>query len=73
MKEAQSIADVTIKVNDQGPLVVSGPVELIDALGNRFETRKVFALCRCGLSQNKPFCDGNHAGNFDCARAKQAE
>ncbi|MCS1351563.1 CDGSH iron-sulfur domain-containing protein [Mechercharimyces sp. CAU 1602] len=64
------MADVTIKVADRGPLLVKGEVELIDADGNAFTTKKVFALCRCGLSQKKPFCDGAHAGEFeDCARA----
>jgi CDGSH-type Zn-finger protein len=47
-------------------------VELLDAEGNRFEHKKSFALCRCGLSQRKPFCDGSHKGNFDdCTRAKE--
>ncbi|TXL66507.1 CDGSH iron-sulfur domain-containing protein [Cerasibacillus terrae] len=51
---------VTIKVNDNGPLLVKGDVELVDKEGNVFETKKAFSLCRCGLSQNKPFCDGTH-------------
>lgn len=64
------MADVTIKVLDKGPLFVSGNVEVVDAEGNKFETKQQFALCRCGLSKNKPFCDGTHQGNFeDCARA----
>ncbi|GGE24216.1 hypothetical protein GCM10011571_27950 [Marinithermofilum abyssi] len=66
------MADVKITVRDKGPLLVKGDVEMVDAEGNRFETKKQFALCRCGLSQNKPFCDGAHAGNFDdCARASK--
>lgn len=65
------MSDVTIKVMDKGPLFVSGSVELLDAEGNRFETKEKFALCRCGESTNKPFCDGSHSGRFeDCARAK---
>lgn len=60
----------TIKVLDNGPLYVTGPVELVDAEGNRFETKETFALCRCGLSGNKPFCDGTHKGKFaDTTRA----
>ncbi|MCJ7839391.1 CDGSH iron-sulfur domain-containing protein [Lederbergia sp. NSJ-179] len=49
-----------------------GDVELMDADGNVFETKKVFSLCRCGLSSRKPFCDGTHKGNFDsCVRAEK--
>lgn len=51
---------VTISAKPNGPLHVRGPVEVIDdprglsMVGNRF------ALCRCGRSQNKPFCDNSH-------------
>lgn len=51
---------VTIKVNDNGSLLVTGDVELVDKEGNAFETKKAFSLCRCGYSKNKPFCDGSH-------------
>ncbi|MBS4173371.1 CDGSH iron-sulfur domain-containing protein [Bacillus sp. FJAT-49736] len=56
---------VQIKVNDNGSYRISGDVELIDAEGNIFETKPAFSLCRCGLSHNKPFCDGSHKGNFE--------
>lgn len=49
-----------IKVSDNGPLRVKGDVQLVDAEGNVFETKKAFSLCRCGQSSNKPFCDGTH-------------
>ncbi|PTM53215.1 CDGSH iron-sulfur domain-containing protein [Desmospora activa] len=66
------MADVKIQTMDRGPIIVRGDVELVDAEGNSFATKKQFALCRCGLSNNKPFCDGNHSGNFeDCARAEK--
>lgn len=62
---------VTIKVNDNGSYRVTGEVELLDAEGNRFTTKESFSLCRCGLSNTKPFCDGSHKGNFeDQSRAK---
>ncbi|SDX55992.1 Iron-binding zinc finger CDGSH type [Marininema mesophilum] len=66
------MADVKVQTMDHGPLIVKGNVELTDADGNVFETRQQFALCRCGLSQKKPFCDGGHKDQFeDCARAKK--
>ena len=54
---------VEIKVREDGPYKVTGPITLIDAddreydLGDRGET---IVLCRCGRSQSKPFCDGSH-------------
>jgi CDGSH iron-sulfur domain-containing protein 3 len=55
--------DVTIKVRDNGPFLVEGPVTIVDAAGNRFHVppeKPAVALCRCGQSGNKPFCDGTH-------------
>ena len=47
---------------DNGPYLVRGPVFLLDAEGNEFRAeRATVALCRCGASANKPFCDGTHA------------
>ncbi|MHC0036027.1 CDGSH iron-sulfur domain-containing protein [Pseudoneobacillus sp. C159] len=65
---------VQIKVNDNGSLRISGDVELLDGEGNVIETKPAFSLCRCGLSKNKPFCDGSHKGNFESVvRATKAE
>lgn len=55
------MAGVTIKASDNGPLRVKGSIELMDGEGNLMETKEEFALCRCGQSKNKPFCDGSHA------------
>lgn len=56
------MADVTITVKPNGPYVVQGPVELVDADGNAYLVeREVIALCRCGASEKKPFCDGTHS------------
>jgi CDGSH-type Zn-finger protein len=64
---------VVIKVRDNGPYKVTGPIELVDAEGNQFEldADRPVALCRCGLSRTKPFCDKSHReGGFDaCERA----
>lgn len=63
--------EVVIKVRDHGPYKVTGPVRLIDAEGNAFELPEgAIALCRCGRSETKPFCDASHKAGFDsCARA----
>jgi len=55
------MAEVTIVTIKNGPYIVNGPVELIDADGNKFPVDKRMALCRCGASTEKPFCDGTHS------------
>ena len=51
---------VTIKIRDNGPFVVEGDFTLTDAAGNEVPILKR-ALCRCGGSTIKPFCDGTHS------------
>jgi len=51
---------VTIKVRDNGPYLVDGDFTLTDANGNEIPIVKR-ALCRCGGSTTKPFCDGTHS------------
>jgi CDGSH iron-sulfur domain-containing protein 3 len=64
---------VEIKVRDNGPYKVTGPVCLIDAEGNMFvfDEERPIALCRCGRSETKPFCDASHkrTGFSSCPRA----
>ena len=56
------MADVTIKALKDGPLLVQGEAQLLDSEGNPFKLAKEsVALCRCGGSGNKPFCDGTHS------------
>ena len=52
--------DVTITPTDDGPYLVQGSVTLLDADGNHYEVSDTIALCRCGRSSTKPFCDGTH-------------
>lgn len=48
-----------------GPLLVHGNLTVKDAQGQKTSKSKVTAFCRCGLSNNKPYCDGSHvAGGF---------
>ena len=55
------MAEVTIETIKNGPYIVKGDVELIDADGKHFPVEKRMALCRCGASAEKPFCDGTHS------------
>ena len=51
----------TITACPNGPLIVRGPIELVDEEGNPVERhRRTIALCRCGASGIRPFCDGSH-------------
>ncbi|MEY3416723.1 MAG: hypothetical protein RL711_125 [Bacteroidota bacterium] len=60
------MATTKIVINNNGSLRVEGDFEIIDKSGNAYDLggREVVSLCRCGLSKNKPFCDGSHSGNF---------
>jgi len=58
----------TITPSDNGPYVVEGGAMLVDEEGNRYQVGDTVALCRCGLSSSKPFCDGSHEqANFAAA------
>ena len=69
------MAQVKIMARKNGPFRVEAPegsVELVDADGQKYDlTGKAnFALCRCGGSVNKPFCDGTHSRlGFQAAEA----
>ncbi len=54
--------DVKVTVRNNGPLRLEGDVTIVDAEGKPFGLagRTTVSLCRCGLSENKPFCDGAH-------------
>ena len=56
--------DQTIIPINNGPLrIIGSNITIKDAAGNTFGLagRTVISLCRCGHSENKPFCDGSHA------------
>jgi CDGSH-type Zn-finger protein len=62
----------SIKVRQNGPYLVEGEdVKLVDWNGHDYQiTRRPFALCRCGGSTTKPFCDGTHSKiGFNAAEA----
>jgi CDGSH-type Zn-finger protein len=57
------MADAETKITPyrDGPYLVRGPFSIVDQNGNEIEVkRRVVALCRCGRSQMRPFCDGTH-------------
>jgi CDGSH-type Zn-finger protein len=58
--EDTAAAPVVVTVTADGPYVVSGPVEIRTADGRLAKAVNKAALCRCGHSENKPFCDGSH-------------
>jgi CDGSH-type Zn-finger protein len=56
------MADTKVTVNNNGALRLEGSFTIYDVEGNAFDLagRTVISLCRCGHSENKPFCDGSH-------------
>jgi len=60
--EERSMASTRITVRNHGPLFIEGDFEIVDADGRIFELagRTAIKLCRCGQSNDKPFCDGQH-------------
>ncbi len=53
---------VSITTRPNGPYLVKGPIRIVDPDGNEFTVdRETVALCRCGGSTTKPFCDGTHS------------
>ena len=68
---------VKISIRPNGPYLVEGEVEVVDVNGNKIETSgrgPRVALCRCGGSVTKPFCDGTHSKiGFQAAEAAVAQ
>src|ERR1700730_14737419 len=66
-----AMSSVTIRSLKNGPYLVEGEVDLFDPEGNKVSVdRATIALCRCGASSNKPFCDGTHSKiGFQAAEA----
>lgn len=66
---------INIMAKKNGPYLVTGDLsdlQITDADGNKFDTtgKQAVALCRCGASTNKPFCDGQHSKiGFQAAEA----
>jgi CDGSH-type Zn-finger protein len=61
------MATTKITVKSNGSLKIEGDFEIVDIEGNVYGLagREAVSICRCGLSQTKPFCDGSHKGHFE--------
>jgi len=61
------MAATKVIINSNGSLKLEGDFEIVDRNGNVYGLggREIISICRCGLSQNKPFCDGAHKGHFE--------
>lgn len=53
--------ETIVEVAKNGPVLIYGNIKIKDANGAETTRNKVTALCRCGASNNKPYCDGTHA------------
>ncbi len=64
--------EVEIKVRDDGPYKVTGPVRIIDVDGRAFPlpAGESVVLCRCGASRSKPFCDASHRDAGFCSHVR---
>ena len=56
------MSEVVVLTRENGPILITGPIKLTDHLGNVYDLtgKTSVALCRCGHSQRRPFCDGTH-------------
>lgn len=88
LPKASTPKNSSVKVTKNGPYLVSGGIPLFNAtiecnqhgtpnkwvFGENLKTAETYALCRCGQSNNKPFCDGAHVkANFDGTEASDNE
>lgn len=55
--------DTIVEVIPNGPLRVHGCLVIKDMMGNEIQKENITSFCRCGGSNNKPFCDGTHKKN----------
>jgi uncharacterized Fe-S cluster protein YjdI len=57
---SKALTPVTVQVMRDGPLVVQGSFSIFDGTGNQLKSMLITSFCRCGASNNIPFCDGYH-------------
>ena len=59
-EQGDQAREPAVTVSQNGPYLVTGGPELVDVDRGEGVSKEHFALCRCGASKNKPFCDGSH-------------
>ena len=61
------MATTKLTINSNGSVKIEGDFEIVDRTGGQYDLagRDIVSICRCGLSKNKPFCDGSHKGHFE--------
>ena len=61
------MASTKLTVLNNGSIKVEGDFEIVDKSRTQYDLggRNLVSICRCGLSSNKPFCDGSHKGHFE--------
>ncbi len=65
------LAETRIQILNKGPIIVAGHVDVVDDNGISIRRQDPVALCRCGQSNNMPFCDGISEGHMKvCKRAE---
>lgn len=63
------MSEVVVQTRENGPILIKGPITLIDHQGNAYDLadQQNVALCRCTHSKRRPFCDGTHKTTGFCA------
>ncbi|MGI6422818.1 MAG: CDGSH iron-sulfur domain-containing protein [Syntrophomonadaceae bacterium] len=65
------MAESRVQILSKGPVIVAGHVDVVDDNGKSIRRQEPMAICRCGQSQNMPFCDGISEGHMKvCSRAE---
>ncbi len=66
-KYSDELTMTKLTINNNGSVKIEGDFEIVDRNGDAYglQGRTVVSICRCGLSKNKPFCDGAHKGHFE--------
>jgi uncharacterized Fe-S cluster protein YjdI/CDGSH-type Zn-finger protein len=58
--QEEAAPEMTVEPHPDGPLFLRGRIRVVDGEGTLIREDTRLALCRCGASENKPFCDGSH-------------
>ncbi len=63
----QTMSTTKLIINNNGSIKIEGDFQICDMEGKEYGLggRTALGLCRCGLSKNKPFCDGSHREGFE--------